>query len=88
MATLISELVRVLSQAASTELRARADGTPLSRAEMLAVATLNELSAVYLTESTPPSLPAGEIDWAALEAIAQFDADLIDMARRKRKRAA
>ena len=87
MATLLSELVRILSDTSARELRARADNTPLSRSEMLALATLNELAAACLSGSEVPALPGEGVDWTALAAVTAHDLALVNAARERRSAA-
>jgi hypothetical protein len=81
MTTLLSELVRCLSQAAARELRDRADGPALSRAEAVALATLHDMSAATLTVGTPPEKLAGATDLASLEELAAFDMKIVETAK-------
>lgn len=81
MTTLLSELVRCLSQATARELRARADGPALSRAETVALATLHEMSAATLAVGAPPAALAGATDLAALEELAAFDMRIVETAK-------
>ena len=82
MATLLSELVRVLSRAAANELRARAEGPPLSRSEIMALATLNELASVCSAHS---EIDTSRADLASLEELAAADVKKTVEARQGRQ---
>lgn len=71
MATLLSELVGVLAGAAARDLRGRTEETPLSRAEMMALATVLGLAAA--DRSAAPTFEADDTSWEALQAEAAFD---------------
>lgn len=87
MATLLSELVRVLSSAAARELRGRADqGPALSRAEFMALATLNDLSAACCAAGKPAPGLQDTTDLALLAELAAFDMAIIDSAKMASKR--
>lgn len=86
MATLLSELVRCLSQAAALELRNRADGPPLSRAETLALATLHEMSAATVEIGPPPAALIDSTDFAALEDLAAHDLRIVEKVKARRAR--
>jgi hypothetical protein len=87
MATLLSELVRVLSATAADAMRARADGPPLTRAEMLAIATVADLAAHYTGAALPVQAEAqGAPDWRALKQSAAFDLDRVEASAARRKK--
>ena len=86
MTTLLSELVRCLSQAAARELRARADGPALSRAETAALATLHDMSAATLAVGAPPAGLAGATDLATLEELTAFDMRIVEAAKARAAR--
>lgn len=81
MATLLSELVRVLSAAAGRELRQRADGPALSRAEIMALATLSDLATACLTTGEGPATGDNCVDWDVLLELASHDFQVIDIAK-------
>ena len=80
MATLLFELVRALSGAAAGELRARSDGPALSRAELVALATLSDLAAACC-EAHPAPRVDDIHDLASLERLAAFDLKIVDNVR-------
>ena len=86
MTTLLSELVRCLSQAAAHELRARADGPALSRAETVALATLHEMSAATLAVGAPRAGLTDATDLATLEELAAFDMRIVETAKARSPR--
>lgn len=86
MTTLLSELVRCLSQAAARELRARADGPTLSRAETVALATLHEMSAATLAVGPPRAGLTDATDLATLEELAAFDMRIVETAKARSPR--
>ena len=83
MTTLLSELVRCLSKAAARELRERADDPALSRAEMVALATLHEMTAATLTVGTPPTELVSATDLDSLEKLAAFDMKIVESAKKR-----
>ena len=85
MTTLVSELVRVLSSAAASELRRRADGEPLTRSEVLAIATLGELAAGLMETAPFSSAPASEFEWDALQRSAEWDLAVVVRAENRRR---
>lgn len=83
MATLLSELVRVLAGSTGATLRARADGPGLSRAELLAVATIVDHAAILVDADIPPT-PVADAGWPAFHALATFDLDRVAAVQRLR----
>ena len=81
MTTLISELVRCLSQTAARTLRTRAEGPALSRAELAALATLHDMTAATLAAGAPPTDGPAATSLAALEQLAAFDMAIVEKAR-------
>jgi hypothetical protein len=78
MTGFIFDLARSLAGSTAASLRQRADGPPLSRAEIMAVTTLLEVLSVE-----PTAAPAGDRGWAALERQARMECDLAQRARRR-----
>ncbi len=84
MTTLLSELVRALSESAARELRGRSDGSPLTRAEMSALATLNDMAAAALAIGPVPERLSAATDLASLEELTGFDMKIVERAKARR----
>lgn len=86
MATLLFELVGVLSRTAARELRGRAEGPALSRAELMAVATLGELAGACCAAEPPASAAIGTSDLAGLYRLTAHDLAIVDQVRDARSK--
>jgi hypothetical protein len=85
--SLLCDLVKVLARSTALQLRQRAADTPLTRTEVLAVATLLELAGGVLARANGPEVPpkaAPDHDLAQIEHSALADLQVVEALHRQR----
>jgi hypothetical protein len=81
MDSFISDLARSLGRGMAATLRANPEAASLGRGELLAIATVLEITGARPAADTTAALP-DEI-WARMEALARRDLDLVRKSRSK-----
>jgi hypothetical protein len=77
----ICDLARALGRGMAANLRASADAANLGRGELLAIASVLEITGAGPTPDSATALP--DETWARMEALARRDLDLVRNARSK-----